>query len=58
MYDFKHYLPKAEIKGIDISKYCKKNALPSVKKNIKLVHVKNYLIKKVTLTFYFDFKNS
>ena len=34
MHDFKFFLPRAEIKGIDISNYCKKNALESVKKNI------------------------
>jgi ubiquinone/menaquinone biosynthesis C-methylase UbiE len=36
MYDLKHYLPKAEIKGIDISSYCKKNAISTVKQNIKI----------------------
>lgn len=36
MYDFKKVLPKAEIYGIDISRYCKINALPEVKKNIKV----------------------
>ena len=34
MNDFKFFLPRAEIQGIDISNYCKKNALESVKKNI------------------------
>lgn len=51
MYDLKHYLPKAEIKGIDISKYCKKNALPSVKKNIKVGSCEKLPYKKN----YFDF---
>lgn len=32
MYEFKKLLPKAEVFGIDISKYCKKNA---INKNIK-----------------------
>ena len=36
MYDLKHCLPKAEIKGIDISRYCKKKALKKVKKDIKI----------------------
>ena len=36
MYDLKHFLPKAEIKGIDISRYCKKNAQKNVKKDIKV----------------------
>ncbi len=36
MNDLKHYLPKAEIKGIDISSYCKTQALKSVKKDIKV----------------------
>ena len=51
MYDLRHYLPKAEIKGIDISKYCKKNALPSVKKNIKVGSCEKLPYKKN----YFDF---
>ena len=48
MHDFKFFLPRAEIKGLDISNYCKKNALESVKKNIiigdcqKLPFSKNY----------------
>jgi ubiquinone/menaquinone biosynthesis C-methylase UbiE len=36
MYDLGHYLPKAEIKGVDISSYCKKNAISTVKQNIKI----------------------
>lgn len=36
MHDLKQYLPKAEIRGIDISSYCKKKAISTVKKNIKI----------------------
>jgi ubiquinone/menaquinone biosynthesis C-methylase UbiE len=36
MYEFKKELPDAEIKGIDISKYCKKNAIKIVKKHITI----------------------
>lgn len=36
MYEFKFYLPNSQIYGVDISKYCKKNALPSIRKNIKV----------------------
>lgn len=36
MYEFRYFLPKAEIYGLDISKYCKTNALPSEKKFIKV----------------------
>jgi ubiquinone/menaquinone biosynthesis C-methylase UbiE len=35
MHDLKKLLPKAEILGIDISTYCKKNALKNQKKFIK-----------------------
>lgn len=36
MYEFRNFLPKAEIWGLDISRYCKINAMPSEKKFIKL----------------------
>ncbi len=36
MYEFRNFLPKAEIWGLDISRYCKMNAIPSEKKFIKL----------------------
>ena len=36
MHEFRYFLPKAEIWGIDISRYCKINALSSEKKFIKL----------------------
>lgn len=36
MYEFKHHLPKAEIWGIDISKYCKKKSIDQMKKFIKV----------------------
>jgi sporadic carbohydrate cluster protein (TIGR04323 family) len=36
MYEFKFYLPNSQIYGVDVSKYCKKNALPSIRKNIKV----------------------
>jgi len=51
MYDFKYFLPKAEIKGIDISSYCKRNALPSVKKDILVGNCKRLPFKNN----YFDF---
>ena len=38
MFDIKHFLPRAKIYGVDISLYCKKNALISVKKNIKVAN--------------------
>ena len=34
MYEFKKALPGCEIKGIDISGYCKKNAIKKIKKFI------------------------
>lgn len=36
MHDIKLILPKAEILGIDVSRYCKINALQNQKKNIKI----------------------
>ncbi len=36
MYEFKKLLPKSKIYGVDISKYCKLNAIKSVKKNIRV----------------------
>ena len=36
MYEFKKYLPNCEVKGIDISRYCKMHAIKKVKKNIKI----------------------
>ena len=36
MHDIKSIIPKAEILGIDISKYCKINALQNQKKHIKI----------------------
>ncbi|NCW28672.1 MAG: methyltransferase domain-containing protein [Verrucomicrobia bacterium] len=36
MYEFKKALPRCEIKGIDISTYCKKKALEKIKKFIKI----------------------
>ncbi len=36
MYEFKKLLPKSEIYGVDISKYCKLNAIENIKKNIKV----------------------
>ena len=36
MYEFRRFLPNAEIWGLDISKYCKNNALNSEKKFIKV----------------------
>ena len=36
MYEFKKFLPKSKIYGLDISRYCKINAVPSIKKNIKI----------------------
>lgn len=36
MYEFKKALPDCEIKGIDISKYCKKKAITKMKKYIKI----------------------
>ena len=36
LYEFKKKLPKAEVHGIDISRYCKINAMQEVKKNIKV----------------------
>lgn len=36
MYEFRRFLPKAEIWGLDISKYCKRKALSSEKKFIKV----------------------
>ena len=36
MYEFKKALPGCEIKGIDISAYCKKKAVKKIKKFIKI----------------------
>ena len=36
MYEFKKLLPKSKIYGVDISKYCKLNAIKSVKKTLEL----------------------
>ena len=36
MYEFKKALPDCEIRGIDISKYCKKKAITKIKKYIKI----------------------
>ncbi len=36
MYEFKKALPNCEIKGIDISRYCKKKAIKKIKKYIKI----------------------
>jgi ubiquinone/menaquinone biosynthesis C-methylase UbiE len=35
LYEFKKLLPKCEISGLDISKYCLKNAKPEVKKYLR-----------------------
>jgi len=51
MYEFRHFLPNAEIWGVDVSKYCKKNALKSEKKYIKLASCDRLPFKKG----YFDF---
>ncbi len=45
MHDLKYYLPKAEIKGVDISSYCKENAISTVKRNIKICSCKNLPFK-------------
>tara|TARA_B100001057_G_scaffold493421_1_gene587808 strand:- start:28 stop:687 length:660 start_codon:yes stop_codon:yes gene_type:complete len=45
MHDLKHYLPRAEIKGVDISSYCKKNAISTVKRNIKICSCNNLPFK-------------
>lgn len=36
MYEFKKYLPSCEIRGIDISRYCKIHAIRKIKKNITI----------------------
>ena len=36
MYEFKKYLPKCEVRGIDISRYCKTKAMKEIKKFIKV----------------------
>tara|TARA_B110001452_G_scaffold122498_1_gene101604 strand:- start:6343 stop:7008 length:666 start_codon:yes stop_codon:yes gene_type:complete len=37
MYEFKRALPKSKVYGIDVSRYCKKNAVnKNIKKNIKI----------------------
>ena len=51
MYDLQYYLPRAEIRGIDVSKYCKLNALRSVKKYIKVGSCESLPFKDN----YFDF---
>ena len=40
LYDFKMLMPKAEIMGLDISKYALENALPDVKPYIKVGNAK------------------
>ncbi len=51
MYEFKYFLPKSEVLGIDISKYCKKHALKSVKNSIKVCNCINLPFEDN----YFDF---
>ena len=51
MYDFKYFLPKAEVRGLDISTYCKSNALPKIKKFIKIGSCEKLPFK----SNYFDF---
>ena len=51
MYDFKYFLPKAEVRGLDISTYCKLNALPKIKKFIKIGSCEKLPFK----SNYFDF---
>jgi ubiquinone/menaquinone biosynthesis C-methylase UbiE len=36
MYEFKKALPACEVRGIDISRYCKLHAIKKIKKNIKV----------------------
>jgi len=36
MYEFKHFLPRCEVRGIDISSYTKKTSLKKIKKYIKV----------------------
>ena len=51
MYEFRHFLPNAEIWGLDISKYCKTKALASERKFIKIGSCEKLPFK----TSYFDF---
>ena len=51
MKDLKILLPKSEVLGIDISKYCKKHALKSVKNSIKVCNCINLPFEDN----YFDF---
>ena len=51
MSEFRHFLPKAEIWGIDISKYCKIKAMPTEKKFIKIRSCHNLPFENN----YFDF---
>ena len=51
MYDIKYFLPKAEVRGIDISKYCKQKSIKSVKKYIKVASCDKIPFKEN----YFDF---
>lgn len=41
MYEFKKALPASEVKGLDISKYCKTKAVKKVKKYIKIGSCEN-----------------
>ena len=51
MHEFRFFLPKAEILGLDISNYCKLKALPKEKKFIKIGSCEKLPFK----TKYFDF---
>mgnify|MGYP000297683668 FL=1 len=51
MYEFRYFLPKAEIWGLDISRYCKLKAMTSEKKFIKIGSCQKLPFKKD----YFDF---
>ena len=41
LYDFSLFLPKAEIRGVDISSYAKENAIEPIKSNISLSNANN-----------------
>ena len=43
LYDFKKNIPNSKIRGIDISKYCKENAHPKVKRYITVGNCKKLL---------------
>ncbi len=51
MHEFKYFLPKCEVKGIDISSYTKKTALDKMKKHIKVGSCQKLPYKNE----YFDF---